>query len=94
MGERRKRNRNETEGRPGGESAIVGDIRLRPEQIRRLRAGLGLSQTEFGALVGVDGGATTVSRWERGESRPRGISRRRLAEIAAEHAAITGDVTC
>lgn len=39
-----------------------------PGFITALRAGLGLTQTEFGRAVGV--AKMTVSRWERGELRP------------------------
>lgn len=37
---------------------------MTPKEIRKLRTDLGLSQTEFGMLIGADG--KTVSRWETG----------------------------
>ena len=39
------------------------------QKVRTLRAWLGLSQTEFGAKVGVS--ITTVSSWEAGRGNPK-----------------------
>lgn len=38
--------------------------------VRNIRESLGLTQAQFGELVGVD--QSTVSNWENGETRPRG----------------------
>ena len=46
-----------------------------PSSIRRLRERLSLTQRDFATVVGVD--PITVSRWERGASRPRGGSTKR-----------------
>jgi hypothetical protein len=54
----------------------VRDRAPSPAFLTALREGLGLTQEEFGAQVGVT--KMTVSRWERGELRP---SRRTLAAI-------------
>lgn len=39
------------------------------EEIRRMRTAAGLTQTQLGEILGV--AKNTVSRWERGECRPR-----------------------
>lgn len=38
--------------------------------VKSIREGLGLTQAQFGHLVGVD--QSTISNWEKGETRPRG----------------------
>ncbi|WP_367944871.1 helix-turn-helix domain-containing protein [Aquamicrobium sp.] len=38
--------------------------------VKTIREDLGLTQAQFGQLVGVD--QSTVSNWEKGETRPRG----------------------
>lgn len=65
---------------------------MTPEQIKKMRQALNLSQEAFARLIGV--GLRTVSSWEAGDSKPRGLSLRRLEEtqkmidkkIAAERA--------
>lgn len=47
-------------------------------RIRRLRVALGLSQERFAQRIGVT--AATVSRWERGRTRPRSEALLRLLE--------------
>ena len=44
--------------------------------IKKLRKKSGLTQVEFAARLGVD--PITISRWERGLSRPSRMSRRQL----------------
>lgn len=47
-----------------------------PIHIKKLRAQLGLTQVEFAARLGVD--PITVSRWERGLSKPSKLALRQL----------------
>jgi len=44
--------------------------KLSPEEIKELRQKLGLTQEEFGRLLGV--GFATVNRWENGKAEPKG----------------------
>lgn len=63
---------------------------MSPEEIRALRERLGLSQTEFGQLLG-NVHQNTVSRWEIGQRRPNKFYRAILAVVAQhEH---QGDYT-
>ena len=48
--------------------------------VRRIRAGLGLTQGQFAERLGVT--LLTVHRWEAGKSRPQRIARERLRELA------------
>jgi transcriptional regulator with XRE-family HTH domain len=52
------------------------------ENIRIIRQNLGLSQARFAAEVGVD--QMTISRWERGVSRPRAHYRQRIRALMEE----------
>lgn len=52
---------------------------MRAGEIRALRRRTGWTQAELAARLGTD--AVTVSRWERGVSRPRPSARARLAEL-------------
>jgi DNA-binding transcriptional regulator YiaG len=54
----------------------------RPAHVTALRGALGMTQTEFGAAVGVD--QLTVSRWERGELKPGASAIKRLMKIQAD----------
>ena len=47
--------------------------------IRKLRDKLNLTQDEFADLIGV--AVFTVSRWERGKSRPRPIHRKKMERL-------------
>jgi DNA-binding transcriptional regulator YiaG len=49
-------------------------------EIKALRDKLKLSQAEFADKMAVD--VTTISRWERGEQRPRPIHLRRMDRLA------------
>ena len=50
------------------------------EEVRRLRAHLGLSQAEFAARLGTR--QQTISEWETGARAPRPMSRRLLRMLA------------
>ena len=52
-----------------------------PAARRLLREAVDLSLADIGGIVGVTRSA--VSRWERGERRPRGENRRRYAAVLA-----------
>ncbi|MCH7914196.1 MAG: helix-turn-helix domain-containing protein [Deltaproteobacteria bacterium] len=53
---------------------------LRKHDVVRLRTRLSLSQEKFAQKLGVS--VWTVSNWERGLSKPRGLSLRALERIA------------
>jgi len=55
------------------------------EEVRRLRSRLGLSQAQFGELVGV--ARNSVARWERGEMAIRESAARLMRLLARQHAA-------
>ena len=57
-------------------------IRFEPDDVRRIRKGLGLSQSEFALLIGVS--ASTLQNWEQGRRQPEGPARA-LLRIAATH---------
>ena len=48
-------------------------------QVRRIRKGLGLTQSQFADRLGVT--AITVHRWESGQSRPQRLAKNRLREL-------------
>ena len=54
---------------------------LTPEAIRATRLRLGLTQEQFARELGVT--LSTVSRWETGRARPRGLALRRIHEVRA-----------
>ena len=68
-----------TEAQQASEKA--GKIRVKAERIKRLRAKLGLSQADFGKLVGVS--AQSVLQWENkpGRLRLRESTRKALAAV-------------
>jgi len=55
-------------------------IKFDAKTIAKLRKSKGLSQEEFGKLLGVH--KITVSRWERGDKRPSNLALRRLERLA------------
>ncbi len=57
----------------------VRRARLSPDAIKRLRAGLGVTQAQLAALIGVTGPA--VAQWEGGTSEPRGRNRAALVAL-------------
>ena len=54
------------------------------DEIRELRERMGISQTEFGKLIGVE--QTVVSRWERGANRPLRVYAEKISKLAQKHA--------
>lgn len=52
---------------------------MRPEEIRALRSRHGWTQSDLADRLGTD--AVTVSRWERGKSRPRPSAQTRLNQL-------------
>ena len=54
-------------------------IRLNAEGIKRIRAKLGISQTEFAKLL--DASPISVSHWELGKSKPRELFVRRIVAL-------------
>jgi DNA-binding transcriptional regulator YiaG len=54
-------------------------IRFSPVWLRNHREKLGLSQQQYGALVGVSG--NTIWNWETGNALPRAAQRERLAAV-------------
>lgn len=60
------------------DAAGGGGYRFSPKHLRSTRARLGLSASDFGALVGVSG--LTIYNWEQEKSRPR---EKNLAALAA-----------
>lgn len=65
-----------------GEMAPSRQFQFAPADVKRVRAGLGLSQSEFALLIGVS--AATLQNWEQGRRRPEGPARA-LLRIAATH---------
>lgn len=55
-----------------------------PEDVKRVRATLSMSQAHFATFMGVD--ANTVQSWEQGVRRPLGMARRFMQEIEADPA--------
>lgn len=55
---------------------------MSPEEIKRLRQALGLTQDDFAARVGLRHGRGTIIRWEKGTFRPQAIFVERLRELA------------
>lgn len=55
-----------------------------PGWIRRFREAMSLTQKELGAAIGVD--KLTVSRWERGEIRPRLSAVKAMRKLRAKRA--------
>lgn len=68
-------------GRTLGATTLAG-VRVTAEEIRGLRRALDLTQMEMARRVGTT--LTTISRWETGKARPRGLYLRELERLAAE----------
>jgi putative transcriptional regulator len=65
-----------------GEIAPSRQFRFKPEAVRKIRTGLGLSQSEFAQLIGVS--VATLQNWEQGRRQPEGPARA-LLKVAATH---------
>jgi putative transcriptional regulator len=57
-----------------------------PDDIKRLRARSGMTQTQFAAAFGV--GLGTLQKWERGERRPSGAAKSLLRVMQADTPAV------
>lgn len=57
-----------------------------PEDVRTIRARLGLSQSEFAMLIGVS--VATLQNWEQGRRRPEGPARALLRVAAVNPRAV------
>lgn len=67
--------------RPSNAEVNQGDINImESKEIQQLRKQLGLTQKEFAGRLGLD--AISISRWERGEQRPRAVHLRRMARLS------------
>ncbi|SIO41675.1 putative transcriptional regulator [Singulisphaera sp. GP187] len=53
-----------------------------PDDVRRVRDLMGMSQGVFALFLGVDSG--TISAWEQGRRKPTGTARRLMDEIEAD----------
>ncbi len=56
------------------------------EQLKQIRINLGLSQEDFGHLLGVTG--ATINRWERGAFKPSKLAVEKIKTILNQHKAI------
>lgn len=65
-----------------GEIAPSRSFEFQPEDVRKIRVKLALSQTEFAFLIGVS--VATLRNWEQGRRRPEGPARA-LLRIASVH---------
>lgn len=61
---------------------MLGFSLVKPKQIRALRTRHGWTQQELAERLGTD--PVTVSRWERGKSRPRPSASRRLEGLVSD----------
>jgi len=57
-----------------------GGFDMTPDEIRQIRQNLELSQQRFADKLGV--ALSTVFRWEKGDSEPKGMSLRALERLA------------
>lgn len=60
-----------------------------PEQLKRLREKLGMTQSDFGSRMGVR--QATVSDWETGKQSPSPMARRLLDRIASSDRQVVGE---
>lgn len=65
-----------------GEVAPSRQFHFKPAAVRKIRADLGLSQSEFALLIGVS--VATLQNWEQGRRQPEGPARA-LLKVAATH---------
>lgn len=72
-----------------GEQQPSRSFELGPLDIKKIRDGFGLSQSQFAALIGVS--VSTLQNWEQGRRKPRGAAQV-LLQIAAKHPKTVWDV--
>ena len=65
-----------------GEMTASRRFAFRPDDVRGIRAKLGLSQSEFALLIGVS--VATLQNWEQGRRQPEGPARA-LLRVAAKN---------
>lgn len=63
-----------------GEQTPSRAFQLKPLDIKSIRAGMGLSQRQFAALLGVS--VDTLQNWEQGRRQPRGAAQMLLLVAA------------
>ncbi len=56
------------------------DNNFNKESIKKLRKAQGLSQVEFARMLDVD--SITISRWERGQTKPMPVHKRKMLRLA------------
>ena len=72
-----------------GEQAPSRRFELSPPDVKKIREGYELSQSEFAALLGVS--IKTLQNWEQGRRSPHGTARV-LLQVAAKHPEAVWDV--
>ena len=72
-----------------GEAKPARQFEIEALDIKRIRAGYNLSQSEFAALMGISVG--TLRNWEQGRRSPVGPARI-LLQVAAKHPEVVWDV--
>jgi len=72
-----------------GEQQPARSFELRPLDIKKIRNGFGLSQSQFAALLGVS--VSTLQNWEQGRRKLRGAAQV-LLQVAAKHPETVWDV--
>lgn len=65
-----------------GEIAPTRVHEIKPEDVRVVREGLGVSQSEFATMIGVS--VSTLQNWEQGRRQPEGPARA-LLKVAAKN---------
>ena len=69
-----------------GKAAPTRKHDFRPDDVKAIRARLGLSQSEFAVMIGVS--LSTLQNWEQGRRHPEGPARALLKVAAAEPEAV------
>jgi len=65
-----------------GQARPTRVLEVKPADVKSVRVGLGLSQSEFAMMIGVR--VATLQNWEQGRRRPEGPARA-LLKIAAKN---------
>jgi putative transcriptional regulator len=74
----------------GNRKAAARTDRISPDSIAAVRAGLGLSQTQFAHAIGIS--LDTLQNWEQGRRRPTGPAKVLLKVAAKYPEAILGAI--